>query len=267
MRAAWLTDIHLNFPNKKTLKLFFYNIWIRKPDAIFITGDIGEADSIEKYLKRFENEFQRPIYFVLGNHDFYGSSIKAVCEKVEKLADKSKYLYYLSDRISGMIKLTDNTCIIGHDSWADGRYGNYNSSNIVLSDHYFIKELAGITKNERLKKLNDLGDEAALQIWLVLSQALKQFQNVILLTHVPPFKEASWYKGAISGDDWLPHFSCKAVGDVLLKKMKEYPDKNLTILCGHTHGRSTVQITSNILVKTGSASYKYPQIQEMITIK
>lgn len=37
--------------------------------------------------------------------------------------------------------------------------------------------------------------------------------------HVPPFREASWHQGRISDDDWLPHFTCKAVGDVLREAM------------------------------------------------
>ena len=47
-------------------------------------------------------------------------------------------------------------------------------------------------------------------------QALERFEHVLVLTHVPPFREACWHEGRISGDDYLPYFACKATGDVLL---------------------------------------------------
>ena len=39
-------------------------------DCFAITGDIGEARSVERYCRLLESSLQRPIYFVLGNHDF-----------------------------------------------------------------------------------------------------------------------------------------------------------------------------------------------------
>ena len=39
-------------------------------DAVVITGDIGESPNVAAYLRELEQGLQRPIYFVLGNHDF-----------------------------------------------------------------------------------------------------------------------------------------------------------------------------------------------------
>lgn len=50
----------------------------------------------------------------------------------------------------------------------------------------------------------------------ILPTALAWFPNLLLVTHVPPFKEACWHEGRISDDDFLPHFTSQAVGDVLL---------------------------------------------------
>ncbi len=40
-----------------------------------ISGDIAEATSIELILKEMASTIQKPIYFVLGNHDYYRGSI------------------------------------------------------------------------------------------------------------------------------------------------------------------------------------------------
>ena len=39
-------------------------------DAFVITGDIGEAPSVARYLRELARALAAPIYFVLGNHDF-----------------------------------------------------------------------------------------------------------------------------------------------------------------------------------------------------
>ena len=114
--------------------------------------------------------------------------------------------------------------------------------------------------------LNELGDEAAGYFEELLPRALESFENVILVTHVPPFREACWYDGKISNDDYLPHFSCKAVGEVLVRTMQRYPKRRLTVLCGHTHGAGVAQILDNLVVKTGGAEYGAPALQEVLLV-
>jgi len=98
-----------------------------------------------------------------------------------------------------------------------------------------------------------------------LPQALGEFQHVILATHVPPFREACWHQGKISDGDWLPHFTCQAVGDVLLEVMKENPDRHLTVLCGHTHGGGEAQVLPYLKVLTGAARYGRPALHNVIS--
>jgi len=88
----------------------------------------------------------------------------------------------------------------------------------------------------------------------------------LLLTHVPPFKASCWHEGQISDDEFLPHFACRAVGDVLVEAMQKHPKCDLTVLCGHTHSPGEATILPNLLVKTGGAEYGSPCIQELIAI-
>jgi hypothetical protein len=48
--------------------------------------------------------------------------------------------------------------------------------------------------------------------------------------------------------------------------MQVYPDRNMTVFCGHTHSSGVAQILPNLLVKTGGAVYGKPQIQELIRV-
>jgi hypothetical protein len=115
------------------------------------------------------------------------------------------------------VAIDSNTAIVGHDSWADARYGDFFGSDVLLNDFFFIAELCVPTKTELLTVVRKLGDEAALHLRTSLREALEKFTRVIVLTHVPPFRESCWHEGRISGEDWLPHFTCKAVGDVVFR--------------------------------------------------
>ena len=264
-RLGWATDIHLDFLEPKQIKTFCHEINQQSLDALLIGGDIGTATSISSYLIMLENELSCPIYFVLGNHDYYHASIKEVRQEMEENCKQSDHLNWLP--LTGVVELTDQTCLIGHGGWGDGRLGDYHHSTVMLNDYLLIKELAGLDPNERLLVLKKLGDEAAGYLRIQLQFVFDHYQTVIVLTHVPPFKEACWYQGEVANDNWLPHFSCKVVGEVLKEFMLNQKDLMMTVLCGHTHNSGVAEILPNLVVKTGAAAYGQPELQEVLLIK
>jgi 3',5'-cyclic-AMP phosphodiesterase len=264
MRIAWLTDIHLNFLTESAIQDFVSDVRASNPDAILIGGDIGESHDNAELLYSMQKALNCPIYFVLGNHDYYLSSITEVRSAINEMAVDTKELTYLT--FSGCVHLTASTILIGHDSWADGRFGDYENSDVMLNDYYYISDLKGIDKSKRLAVMQSLAQEAADHFRKYLAEAFDKVDKVILLTHVPPFREACLYLGKISDNYSLPHFSCKIVGDVLLEIMRAKPDKNLTVLCGHTHDKAEVNVLPNLKVIAGGAEYRSPEIQRIIEI-
>ena len=262
--VVWCTDIHLNFIDKQRIEQFCDRIVTARSDALLIGGDICEALDVTQNLVLLSELVTCPIYFVLGNHDFYRGSIATVRAKALELSESSSTLHWMPQ--AGIVSLTEETCLIGHDGWADGRIGDYESSQVMLNDYVLIAELRGLSKGNRQKKLHALGDEAADYFCRVLPTALIRFKHVLVLTHVPPFRKACWHEGKISTDDFLPHFSCKAVGDVLFEQMQEHPENKMTVLCGHTHSGGEVDILPNLRVKTGAAVYGEPNLQEVLEV-
>jgi 3',5'-cyclic-AMP phosphodiesterase len=264
MKFAWLTDIHLNFLKKTVLDAFLSMLADTEADAFVITGDIGEADDVLLHLNAIDDAVLRPVYFVLGNHDFYRGSIAEVREKVRALCDACPNLHWLPD--SGVVPLSADVCLIGHDGWGDGRLGDFFGSDVLLNDFGLIGEFGGFDEatEDRLAKLHLLGDEAAAYLRSVLPQALASFQHIIVATHVPPYRESCWHEGKISNDAWLPFFTCKAVGDVLAEAMAAATDRKMTVLCGHTHGRGEADILPNLRVLTGGARYGMPEVQTVL---
>ena len=264
MKIAWLTDIHLNFLTASAIQDFISGVKAGKPEAILISGDIGESHDVAELLYSMQQALNCPIYFILGNHDYYLSSIKDVRSVIVELEANTKELIYLT--FSECVPLTENTILMGHDSWSDGRYGDYESSDVMLNDYYYISDFVGLDKSKRLIVMQSLAQEAAEHFRKCLIEAFDKVENVILLTHVPPFKEACLYQGKISDKIFLPHFSCKIVGDVIIEIMKARPDKNLTVLCGHTHDMAEVNILPNLKVLAGKTEYGSPEIQRIIQI-
>jgi predicted MPP superfamily phosphohydrolase len=74
-RLAWLTDLHLNFVEDGQIDELAEEIRETDPAGLLIGGDLGEASSWESYLHRLDELLAIPIYFVLGNHDYYGGSL------------------------------------------------------------------------------------------------------------------------------------------------------------------------------------------------
>ena len=265
MKAAWLTDIHLNFLKTNQMDVFLKTLSRELADCFLVSGDIGESDSLVEYLRQMLSVLDRPIYFVLGNHDYYGDSIKAVRSRVVELTRKQEKLIWLNN--VDYIGLTKETALLGHDSWADGRLGGFDSSSVELNDFRLIDELKLWDREERLKVMQELADEASEHLKHALPKALKSHRHLVVVTHVPPFKEACRYDGKPSGNDWLPFFSCKVVGDVLKDIMGQHPTAEMTVLCGHTHGFAECQILPNLKVVTGIAEYGSPQIQKFVKIR
>jgi Icc protein len=264
VKLAWVTDIHLNFIDAEQVDAFARAIAADNPDAVLVGGDIAEAPTVEQHLLTLAAALARPIYFVLGNHDFYFGAIAEVRAAVATLPARSRWLRWMNT--AGVIELSPRTGLVGHDGWGDGRLGSGPRSRVLLNDFVVIRDLTGLRSDERFTRLAALGDEAAAHVRATLPAALERYEHVVFLTHVPPFAQACWHEGKTSGDDWLPYFTCKAVGDALVDVVGARPDRRVTVLCGHTHGSGRAQLLPNLEVLTGGAEYGAPEVQPLLDV-
>ena len=264
MKLCWLTDLHLTFAGPREVEELCDTIRSKGADAILITGDIASSLHLCRFLEHFANDFQMPIYFVLGNHDYYGSSIKSVNSEVAKLVKANLNLVWLSK--TGVVELSADTCLVGHEGLADGRLGDPVGSRVDLNDYHNIKELRQPTKELRLEVQHKLGDAAAKHLEKQLNVAIKKYNKIIVALHVPPFAEACWHEGHNTDDNYLPHFGCQATGEVLRSIMAKHPELSMSVYCGHTHSGGFAQILPNLRVFTAGAEYYNPGVTDIIQI-
>lgn len=256
-RLVWATDIHLDHARAAAKEEFLSSLEAAQADFVLVTGDLGEASTWHEYVALIEGRVGKPVWFVLGNHDFYGSSVG----KVRERARKKLWL-----PAHGAVLLSEETALVGHDGWADGRYGDYDRSRVMLNDYLLVSDLVFPSRHARLQRMRQLAGEAAEHFRRWLPVAAERRDKVLVAIHAPPFREACWHEGRISDDDWLPHFTCAAAGDAVLEVAAEFPGKQFTVLCGHTHGGGYVRMSPNVEVWTGAAVYGAPAMQRVLEV-
>lgn len=263
-RLLWCSDIHLNFVDDHVVSNFCAGIMDKNPGAVVITGDIAEAPSLRYYLGMVHAAIERPVFVVLGNHDYYRSSWERVDTNLREFLPSAPRLKWLSE--SSIVPLTEQACLIGHDSWYDCTLGNAEHTPVRLTDFNAITDLALLSFSDRMAKCRARAKLAADHFANLLPKALDQYEHVIAAMHVPPFAAASTYQGRQSEPNYLPYFTCDAVGRVLKTAMSDRPNKKMTVLCGHSHGRADVEVLPNLRVLAAEAEYGEPRIADVLEI-
>ncbi|TWU58018.1 metallophosphoesterase family protein [Rubripirellula reticaptiva] len=264
MKFVWTTDPHFDHVPESAWQDWVADVTATSPDGLWITGDISEGEDVVIQLRRVADASNLPVYFVLGNHDFYDSSISRTRRDVVSATRDDRRLVYLTD--SQPIELIDNVFLVGEDGWGDATVGDFDHSPIRLRDFEKIEDLTGLTHKNLTKRLRQLGHESAERLANKLAILPATARQITVLTHLPPFREACWYEGRIADDNWAPSFVCGALGQVLLQYNQSHPSVSISVLCGHTHHEGVVQMAENLTVRTGSAVYGKPGIEAVIEI-
>lgn len=271
-KLIWTSDIHLNFLYKhpEFRNEFYKQLKDAEGDSILITGDIAESHNIEQYLAEIYVATEKKIYFVAGNHDYYGSNLKDTRKHLKSL----KTVHYLPK--SWGVKLNKHTALVGQDGWGDCRNGDFENSQrgfggFTMSDWIYIEELyKGYSKGtDALRRvLQKVADKDAERLTKSVLKALKDdsVTKIILATHVPPLEEVCLHAGRKSTPSGLPFFSSKILGMVILPIVEKHPEVDFLWLSGHTHSKANVQKRPNLTVKVAASDYCYPQIAEVIEL-
>ena len=265
MRIVWTTDPHLNHIAVQAWDQWLAKIASQSPDAVLITGDISEGDDVVFQLKRLSEAINVPLYFVLGNHDFYQSDIVRTRRNVAAAVDQNSLLNYLTG--SPPIKLDETVYLVGEDGWGDATRGNYEASPIRLNDFALIDDFAQVDKSNWKSMLQEQGKRSANRLRMQLEQVPAETTQLIVATHVPPYCESCWYEGRTTDENWAPFFVCGQVGDVLQQFADENATIELRVLCGHTHHAGTAELSDNLIVHTGAATYGQPDLEACLEIE
>lgn len=260
-RLAWITDTHLDHC-QEWQRLELAEKCAAESDCLLITGDITSGKEMQ-LLTELSIDYAKPIYFVLGNHDYWGGSFASVKAHVRDLCARRPSLTWLDD--SPPVTLAPGVQLCGIGGWYDAQLGEPEGADFVMNDWVRITDLRPhYFQGTLVDKCRELGLDAAMMATAKL--AATAASQVIFATHVPPFAESAWHEGRPSGPTYLPWYTCHALGFALNRFADSRPDVKLTTLCGHVHSESIFGARLNHFVHTGASKYGAPAIARVFKL-
>lgn len=260
MKPCWITDIHLNFLEDDKAREFLETVHDHDSDIVFLTGDIAESPVLSDYITMIDQVVGKPVYFVLGNHDFWHTSVSHIHAHFPRFLNEKSFTRWLTT--SGVIALDNDTCVIGHEGWYDCRYGDWQSSSFLMREWSCQEDYRGCsTMKDVVERSQTLANLSIEHFKKWLPDAIKRFRKIIVLTHFPPYDDTHVYMGQIGSPQAQPFFTNRILGELLYVAASANPNKEFTVLAGHTHGQCSKQILPNMMVHVGGAEYGKPQIQ------
>lgn len=278
-KYVWASDIHLDHIDDDAKLVEFANsLVVSDPVGVFLTGDISNANRLVYHLSVLERVVQRPVFFVLGNHDYFYGDIESVRKSMRQVSNMSQYLKYMP--LSSYVALSPATALVGHDGWYDAVYGDGDRSRFLMNDWSLIKDyvpasgggqymnmMKGVKdKAEVIAISRRLAHEGVTHIMNGIKSAVRYHKNVVVLTHYPPFRESHIYNGAIGDAEAQPWFTSGMMGTMLLDAAKAFPAVSFTVLAGHTHGLYAGQPLPNLKVNVAGARYGRPDVAGTIEV-
>ena len=257
----WLTDPHLEFCSHQVRIRLYQSINQAAGETVVITGDLSAgAHRLAQYSELAEH-VRKPVYFVLGNHDRYGTTFANTEAVVGSVTAQFPHMVRLDG--SQVIQLNHSVALVGVDGWADGLGGEGPATKARINDFYQILDFATEPEPKVFRSMKERAQRYAQALKPALLKALAQYPTTIVATHVPPYEGAAWHEGLPSSPDYQPFFSSPTMGELITAAAAEHHGKNIVVLCGHTHSSGTY-VQGNVLVLTGGARYGFPEISKMI---
>ena len=136
----WLSDLHLEFCSHRTRNQLYQSINQAVGDIVVITGDLSAGTHRLAQYSELAEQIRKPIYFVLGNHDRYGSTFANTEAVVKRVTTQFSHLVRLDG--SQIIPLNKSVALIGVDGWADGLGGEGPATKARINDFYQILDFA-----------------------------------------------------------------------------------------------------------------------------
>lgn len=192
MRLHILSDLHLEFEPFTPPAV--------DADAIILAGDIGTGRNGLKWaLKAFPD---RPVLYVLGNHEFYGQKLQKLIQELQELTRGTNVhlLENESRRIGDVV-------FLGATLWTDfALNGNPVLSEVVAQtgmDDY--RRIRTLPQYSRLRPSDTRRLHLQSRRWLEEQAFSLKGQKVVIVTHHAPSRES--IPPVFDGDPCNPAFA------------------------------------------------------------
>ena len=234
------------------------------PDAVLVTGDFATAASLPRWLRAYRRMTDRPLYFILGNHDFWGGGVAEVREEVRRLSADIDGLVYLT--VADPVTLAPGVALVGHDGWYDARSGRWDAPRFRMQDWDQVTDFAAITGHDGIVAVaRRLADAAEAELLPRVEAAAQRHATVLVATHVPPWPPPPGSRRHPDGEWIAPWYVAEQLGHALERAAAAHPAVTFRVRAGHAHVRwEGIAIAPNLTCDVGGARYGSPVIERVL---
>lgn len=259
----WLTDIHAEIRDLTKIDALVTKIKKNPHPYICISGDIGENKLSYQILNLLSKQTDKIIFFVLGNHDYYGFSISEFQKMTDSIYRSHPKIHYLS--ALQPIEIKKNIGIIGIDNFYDFTgIEDIDPKSITSKDFFKISDFSDLQFSEIRNFLTCYSSICADFLEKKLNAGFAKFDKLILVCHVPITMKEELLKNEYGNKKWEPILSNPHLGQFLEKYMGQRPDKKLRVLSGHTHHKAHVSLLENLNISVGKANKEEIYLEQVL---
>ncbi len=173
MKIQILSDLHIEFED-----LVLEN---NDADLVILAGDIHIKEKGIHWAK--ENIKDKPVLYVLGNHEFYGKAYPKHINSMKKEAEGSNVQVLEQDVVNiGGVNFLGTTLWTNFELHGDPRIAGYECQQ-VMTDY---KKIKVSPKYSKLRSIDVADIHRKSRIWLETELEKLQGETVVVITHHGP---------------------------------------------------------------------------------
>jgi UDP-2,3-diacylglucosamine pyrophosphatase LpxH len=191
MKIRYCSDLHTEFWGDTDFNAVLLNKVLPKKEddsecLLILAGDIGTLNSLYFYetIKTFCERF-KGVFYIPGNHEFYGGDIKKTWKVYKDWFKEFKNLY-----MDGLYE-DDNLIIVGETLWTN--FGNNDPLNLLtaqrrMNDYSRIKNDDKRLYSDQISNLHEEQLDKILSVLIDNRLADKSKKVVVVSHHSPSFQ-------------------------------------------------------------------------------
>lgn len=233
-RFYLMSDIHMDHIDDFSKEVGYLIPHYNREIPILLTGDVSIARDFRRHISEFAEIFTGPIYIVLGNHDYWGSSYIQMNAFVRDISVKN--IHFCADQ---SYQIVDRTAIVMSNNWYSAKDADVYDRFTTMNDWNHVHDFAryGITGDIRdaIGAARMIAQRNADGVRPVFSKVCKRIEagevdRVVVMCHFPPFQEMM-----SQFDSHTPYYYDHYMGEEVSWYANAYSDIPFTVVSGHTH--------------------------------